>query len=319
MKKKLAILGLLAALLLLMGCASSRANVPYRVYLITKSTQTEFWKSVFAGAYAAKSEYNIDLTILGPETEEEFEIQNQYIAQAIANHADAIVFSAISYTKNAPAIDAAISAGIKVVVIDSDVDSDGVSARIGTDNVEAGRISAAAALDAEPDDLVVGIINCYAETQNCQERAQGFREVLSSSSRVKEIYTVNTSTDAELAKQAAIQLLQEHPEINVLIGFNEPLAVGTARAVEELGLAGQVRAIAFDSNVECIELLQSDVVSALIVQNPYAMGYLGVEKAWETLQGKDFDAAAPIDTATLTITKVNLFSKESQKALFSFS
>ena len=50
MKKKLAILGLLAALLLLMGCASSRANVPYRVYLITKSTQTEFWKSVFAGA-----------------------------------------------------------------------------------------------------------------------------------------------------------------------------------------------------------------------------------------------------------------------------
>lgn len=300
-------MGLLAALLLLMGCASSRANVPYRVYLITKSTQTEFWKSVFAGAYAAKSEYNIDLTILGPETEEEFEIQNQYIAQAIANHADAIVFSAISYTENAPAIDAAISAGIKVVVIDSDVDSDGVSARIGTDNVEAGRISAAAALDAEPDDLVVGIINCYAETQNCQEREQGFREVLSSSSRVKEIYTVNTSTDAELAKQAAIQLLQEHPEINVLIGFNEPLAVGTARA------------IAFDSNVECIELLQSDVVSALIVQNPYAMGYLGVEKAWEALQGKDFDAESPIDTATLTITKENLFSMESQKALFSFS
>ena len=300
-------MGLLAALLLLMGCASSRANGSYRVYLITKSTQTEFWKSVFAGAYAAKSEYNIDLTILGPETEEEFEIQNQYIAQAIANHADAIVFSAISYTENAPAIDAAISAGIKVVVIDSDVDFDGVSAHIGTDNVEAGRISAAAALDAEPDDLVVGIINCYAETQNCQEREQGFREVLSSSSRVKEIYTVNTSTDAELAKQAAIQLLQEHPEINVLIGFNEPLAVGTARA------------IAFDSNVECIELLQSDVVSALIVQNPYAMGYLGVEKAWEALQGKDFDAESPIDTATLTITKENLFSMESQKALFSFS
>ena len=300
-------MGLLAALLLLMGCASSRANGSYRVYLITKSTQTEFWKSVFAGAYAAKSEYNIDLTILGPETEEEFEIQNQYIAQAIANHADAIVFSAISYTENAPAIDAAISAGIKVVVIDSDVDFDGVSAHIGTDNVEAGRISAAAALDAEPDDLVVGIINCYAETQNCQEREQGFREVLSSSSRVKEIYTVNTSTDAELAKQAAIQLLQEHPEINVLIGFNEPLAVGTARA------------IAFDSNVECIELLQSGVVSALIVQNPYAMGYLGVEKAWEAIQNKEFDAEAPIDTATLTITKENLFSMESQKALFSFS
>ena len=112
--------------------------------------------------------------------------------------------------------------------------------------------------------------------------------------------------------------MQEHPEINVLIGFNEPLAVGTARAVEELGLAGQVQAIAFDSNVECIELLQSGVVSALIVQNPYAMGYLGVESAYRLLAGQGDSLPETVDTSTQIVYQSNMFTLDSQKALFAF-
>lgn len=311
---------LLAAAVLLSGCAAAQpAAGPYSVYMIVKSTTTQFWKSVFAGANAAKSEYNVDLTILGAPTEEDYEAQNAFIRQAIRDKADAIVFSAISYTENAAAIDEAAAAGIKVVVIDSDVDSDGVAVRIGTDNVEAGRISARAALDTDMESFVVGIVNCDIRTQNGQEREQGFREVLLEDSRVKGIYTVNVVTDQLLAKQAAEKLLRDHPEINVLIGFNEPLAVGTAMAVDELGLNGKVREIAFDTNIKCIELLQTGAVSALIVQNPYAMGYLGIEKAWQALQGERFDTRTLVDTTTTVVTRDNMFTMESQKALFSFN
>ena len=317
--KRCAPLLLALALLALTGCAAARKGGPYSIYLISKSTSTEFWKSVFAGANAAKSEYNVDLTILGPETEEDYEEQNAYIRQAVAAGADAIVFSAISYTGNAQAIDEAVAAGVRVVIIDCDVDSDGVSVRIGTDNVAAGRMTGAAAVDTAADEIVVGIVNCFVETRNCQERESGLREALSGNARVKDIYVVNVPTDAQKAKLAAEQLIREHPEINVLVGFNEPLAVGVAEAVDELGLSGQVRAISFDTNMRCIELMQTDAVGALIVQNPYAMGYLGVEKAWQVLQGKKFDAHELIDTATQIVTKENMFTMESQKALFSFS
>lgn len=319
MRKNKALLLLLLVSLLLSACGQAQErSSPYRIYLISKSTSTEFWRSVFAGANAARAEYNVELTICGPETEEDYLGQNWYIEEAVRNHADAIVFSAISYTENAPAIDAAAEAGIKIVVIDSDVNSSLVSARIGTDNIQAGRITAAAALDTDEAHLSVGIVNFALVSRNGEEREIGLREELEKDPRVEQIHTVNSLTDHVAARTSAISLLAEYPEINVLIGLNEPLGVGVAEASETLDLGSRVRVISFDSNIRCIDLLRSGAVSALIVQNPYAMGYLGVETAWKVLEGQSFRPDQLIDTATSIITRENMFTVEGQRILFSF-
>ncbi|MBQ9332248.1 MAG: substrate-binding domain-containing protein [Oscillospiraceae bacterium] len=318
-KLRISAMLLLLAALLLSACGHTEGRAAqYKIYLITKSTSTEFWRSVFAGANAARAEYNVNLVIRGPDTEENYAGQNMYIQEAVRNHADAIVFSAISYTENAAAIDEAAEAGIKIVVIDSDVNSSRVSARIGTDNIQAGRITAAAALDTEEQHLSVGIVNFAQFSRNGEEREIGLREQLEKDPRVEEICTVNSLTDHDAARESATALLREHPEINILIGLNEPLGVGVAEASEELKLKDRVRVISFDSNIRCIELLRRGDVSALIVQNPYAMGYLGVETAWKILEGQSFRPDQLIDTATSIITQENMFSVEGQKALFSF-
>ena len=309
---------LLCAVALLSGCADNSAGTQYKVYFVTKSLDTEFWKAAIAGANAAAAEYNIALTVLGPETEEDFETQNAYIAQAVEEGADALVFSAISYEENAAAIDAAAAQGVRVVIIDSDVASDSVSVRIGTDNVEAGRMAAAAALETDWETLVVGIVNYDLGSRNGQEREAGLREILGTDPRVREIYTINVLTTPQAAQAGSEQLLNKRPEINVLIGLNEPLAVGAAEAVKNLGLSGQVRMVGFDTNVRCIDLMRDGAVSALIVQNTYAMGYLGVESAWKLLEGSTYDPGKLIDTATTIVTRDNMFTPESQKALFPF-
>lgn len=304
---------------LLTGCTGQGVQAtPRNITLVAKSTETEFWKSVFAGARAAASEYNVNLNIVGPETEEDYETQNALIEDAVAQGAEALVFSAISYTENAPAIDAAAEAGVKIAVIDSDVDSQAVGVRIGTDNVEAGRMTAQAALAAREDRLVLGLINYDLGSRNGQEREQGLREELARSDRVGEIYTLNVLAEVGDAREKTMELLREHPEINVVVGFNEPTAVGAAQAVDRLGLGGTVDVVGFDSNVETVDLMQTGVVSALIVQNPYAMGYLGVEAACDLLGGETFDPNALLDTATQIVTRENMFSLEGQKALFPF-
>ena len=307
------------ALSLLCGCRSeSDPAQRHSVALVVKSTQSEFFRSVFAGAEAAAAEYNLDLTIDGPETEEDYETQNQLIAQAVEAGAEAIVFSAIDHEENAAAIDAAAQAGVQIVTIDSGVGSDQVSTYIGTNNYAAGQMAAHAILERVSGPLYVGVVNYDVSTANGQERERGAADAFATSGRAQITAVVNTLTEAGQAQEDTAALLTAHPEINVLLALNEPTSVGAARAVEELGLSEEVFFAGFDSNVVTVDGLQDGSVDALVVQNPYAMGYLGVESAYQLLTGQGGSLAETVDTSTQVVDRSNLFTLDSQKALFSF-
>lgn len=109
--KRLLPLALAAALA---GCtmqATDSNATRYQVALVAKSKDSEFWNAVFTGAEAAATEYNMQLTIAAPNSEEDYEEQDRMIEKAVEDGAQAIVFSAIDYEKNAAAIDAAAAAG----------------------------------------------------------------------------------------------------------------------------------------------------------------------------------------------------------------
>ena len=312
-------LGAALALTCLSACGGEQeSGQRHKVALVAKSTQTEFWLSVFAGAQAAAAEYNVELTTMGPETEEDYETQNRMVAEAVADGAEALVFSAIDYENNAAAVDAAGQAGVKIVSIDSGVDSDQVGTYIGTDNYAAGRMAAQAALEGVEGELVVGLVNYDESTANGQERERGVRDALTESGRARVAASVTTLVEAGRAQTDTADLLRNNPEINAVIAFNEPTSVGAARAVAELGLSDEVFLVGFDSNVATIDGLQEGSVDALIVQNPYAMGYLGVESAYQLLSGQGAGLEPTVDTATQIVNRGNLFSLDSQKALFAF-
>lgn len=312
-------LSLILALSLLGGCSSPTPTpTQHSVALVAKSTQTEFWLSVFAGAEAAATEYNLSLSIIGPDTEEDYEAQNQMVADAVEAGAEALVFSAIDYENNASAIDAAAQAGLKIVAIDSNVDSSAVSTYIGTDNYAAGQMAAQAALDRVSGALKVGIINYDISSANGQERERGAVDIFTQSGRAEIVSVINTLAEAGHAQTDTAALLNRYPQINVLLAFNEPTSVGAAHAVEALGLSSEVFLVGFDSNVATVDGLQEGSVDALVVQNPYAMGYLGVESAYNLLSGHASDMEPIVDTSTQIVDRRNLFSMDSQKALFAF-
>ena len=301
------------------GCAAAApTEARHRVAIVAKSTRTEFWLSVFAGAQAAAAEYNVELDISGPETEEDYETQNRMVAEAVDAGAEALVFSAIDYENNAAAIDAAAAAGVRIVAIDSNVDSAAVQTYIGTDNYAAGQMAAQAALDAVDGELTVGIVNYDISSANGQERERGARDLFEESGRAQVAARINTLAEAGRAQADTEELLRAHPDINVLLAFNEPTSVGAAAAVAAQDLSDAVFLVGFDSNLATVEGLQNGSVDALIVQNPYAMGYLGVESAYRLLSGQGGSLAPTVDTATSIVDLENLFTMDSQKALFAF-
>lgn len=299
------------------GLRSMETKDSWSVALIVKSTESAFWKSVFAGANAAGTEYNVKLTVQGPDTEEDYETQNEMIRRAVAEGVSAIVFSAVDFNANAAAIDEAAQNGVKIVVIDSDVNSGAVSCRIGTDNYAAGRMAGRAALSGTEDKLYIGIVNYDINSANGQQREQGFREVVKEDPRVAFIKTINVLSTTEDARAGAAALLREHPEINVVATFNEWTSLGVGWAIRDLSLQEKTNVVAFDSNVVSVGMMETGEVDALIVQNPYAMGYLGVEAAYDLIAGKK-PAYTQLDTETTLVNRENMFTEECQKILFAF-
>ena len=302
--------------LLLAGCAASPTPAPtttrYHVAMIAKSTSTEFWSAVFAGAEAAATEYNMDLTITGSESEEDYSSQNDLIEKAVEDGAQAIIFSASDYQKNAAAIDAAADKGVRIVVVDSAVNSSKVSAYVGADNYGAGQMAAKSALENVEGPLHVGLVNYNVNSPNAREREKGVVDTLTDSGRAEVDATVYS------ARAETLTMLARHPEINVLISFNEAVSVGAAQAVSDLGRAEDLWMVAFDSNIKTVDALHTGAVDAMVVQNTYDMGYFSVESAYKLLAGQGNDVARETQTTTRIIDRSNIFALDGQKAVFPF-
>ena len=286
---------------------------PY-VAVVVKSTASAYWKSVYAGVNAACTEYNLNVTFEGPESEEDYECQNEMVEKAVENGAEVIVFSSVDFNGNAEAINRAAMQGVKIVVIDSDVNSSQVNCRISTDNYQAGRMAGEAILSGERPVRHVGIVNYDKNSANGQQRETGFRDVVKDAEGVEIVASINVRSTTEDAKKGTMEMMREHPEIDALVTFNEWTSLGVGYAIQEMDPADSTHVVAFDSNVG---MLETGEVDALIVQNPYAMGYLGIENAYNLIYGLPVEESR-IDTATTLVTRKNMYDAACQRALFTF-
>lgn len=300
-------------------CACSKTDSKEYIAVIAKAVNSDFWHNVNNGVLSAATEYNVTVTFEGPENEENYYAQNSLIENAVKNGADAIVLSAIDYNNSVDTVNAAVREGVKVIAIDSDVNSDAVSLFIGTDNIAAGKEAGKAAVDgfSADSEIIIGLVNYNANTDNGNQREKGFREYIGTVSNARIAASVTAESNEESATAAAEKLLKQNPRINVIVGFNEWMTLGVGNAVKNLGLSKKVRSVGFDSNLISVGMLETGEMDALIVQNPFAIGYLGVEKAAALISGESLPSSE-IYTDVTTVTKENIFDNDIQKILFRF-
>ena len=320
LKKIICMLLCLAVCLCAVSCASgSESDEKKKIAVIVKSVDSDFWHSFHNGVDAAAVEYNVSVTFEGAENEEDYTAQNELINKAVENGADAIVLSAANYTGTVQAVENAAKRGVKIVTADSGTNSDKVSLFIGTDNYKAGEEAARAAVAgfSEGEKIKIGLVNLAVGTDNGTQREKGFRDYIDKVPSAAVTAGISADSNLESATAAAKKLMIENPDINVIVGFNEWMALGVGYAGRQLGAGDRVRTVGFDSNVVSISMLETGEMQALIVQNPFAMGYLSVKYAARLTRG-EAPEAAEIYTDVATVTKENMFDGDIQKLLFSF-
>ncbi len=274
-----------------------------------------FWMSMISGAKSAAKEYQADLTIMAPDTESDFEKQIAYLEEAIRLKPDVIALAPIQYEEMTETVKQVKEAGISLILIDSKLNEDIQESYIGTDNGKAGLELGIKMRDYIRDNTKIAIMSYMKEASTAMEREEGVRKGLGEeASRIETILYCNSDYDQAYA--LTMKLMEEKPETNLIVGLNLYSTVGVARAIKELKLPQKVNIVGFDNDLEGIQYLEEGIIDTLIVQKPFNMGYLGIQKAVEAGQGQKVEKNIFSEMEIITVD--NIYRNENQKLLFPF-
>ncbi|WP_042166159.1 substrate-binding domain-containing protein [Paenibacillus gorillae] len=289
-----------------------------QIIVSVKSTEqiVDFWKVLIDGVNDAASEFDAKAKVIGPPQESEIDVQIAQLEQAIIDKPDAIVLAATDYNGLIPVAERIVAAGIKLITVDSSINSDDALSFIATDNLAAGRKAGDELSKLFDGDAKVAIMSYIQGTSTQLEREQGVRQRLEEEGRFDVIGTYYSDGLVDKAYTITKQLLTEHPDLKGIVGLNEPSTVGAGFAIKEFGLGGKVKLVGFDSSIDEVKQLEEGIIQATIVQKPYNMGYLSVKAAIEAVNGKRIEKR--IDTDSVVITKSNMYTEQNQKLLFPF-
>jgi ribose transport system substrate-binding protein len=288
------------------------------VTVIIKSTDAsiEFWQVLIDGVNEAAQEFDTNVQVWGSKTETDVDEQIALVEKAIENRPDAIILAANDFDRLVPISEKVRKSGIKLIIVDSGINSDVAQSIVATDNVKAGKEAGQAMQQQIIGPAKVAIISYVKNAASHIDREKGVREVLGNNPNVDLLDTYYVEGSEQNAYLKAKEILQKHTDVLGIIGLNEPTTVGAGRAIEELALKDRVKLIGFDSSINEIKLLDEGVMKATVIQRPFQMGYLSIKTAVEVVKGKKVSRF--IDTGSLIITKQNMYEEENQKLLFPF-
>ena len=247
-----------------------------------------FYQVMQLGVEAAAKERGIEVVTQIPQTwgvEAQTPILDAMVARGDLNY---IVTAPTDKDQMIGPLKAAVDAGIKVITVDTFLgDGDYVKgpvtfpiSYIGSDNVEGGRISARGLAKAIGGKGVVYINSTNPNVSSVEGREQGFKEVMEKEfPDIKVLGPDYNLDDQNKAAQQTAAVLEREPNLAGVFGTNVFSAQGAGTAVVNAGLGGHVQVVAYDATQLAIELMGNGVVSLVLAQKPFDMGYMAVQFA----------------------------------------
>lgn len=288
------------------GAAAERR---LRIAVVPKGTTHEFWKSAHAGAVKASKELDVDVVWKGPIKEDDLKAQIDVVNTFVAQGVSGIVLAPLNDGALRAPVRAAREAKIPVVVFDSDLQGDDHVSFVATDNEAAGRLAAGAMAKATGGKGSVVVLRYQEGSASTQNRERGFLDAVRAApglALVSDNQYGGATTESAFQKSESLLLAHKAQAGGVDGAFtpNESTTFGMLQALRKSGLNKKVKLVGFDASDKLVAALKEGDVEALVVQDPFNMGYLAVKAMVDHLRGKSVEAR--IDTGARVVDRSNV-------------
>ncbi|MDR6290369.1 ribose transport system substrate-binding protein [Inquilinus ginsengisoli] len=284
------------------------ASAEETVAVIVKATTSEYWQWVFKGAEEAGRQLGVKVDKLGTPKDDAAG-QIAVLESAAGTKPAAIVISPTIFEALGDPIAAVTDTGIPVVVIDSGAKTDKFAAFLTTNNEAGGKAAAeavAACLKERTGKAAgkVGYLTAMAGHESLDSRDRGFVEGLKAYPDITLVGNRVANNEEAEGMTLTADMLTKDPDLVGLFADNAQMGTGAGAAVAEQKLGSKLCLVAFDSDAGELEHLKDGSVYALVIQDPYMMGFAGVWYGYAAAHGVRLPKN--VDTGVGTVTKATM-------------
>ena len=305
----------------LIALASSLQAKAFRLAVIPRQDSGVYWDAIHAGMLAgkrdlAKMKIDVDVFWLPPGGAGTAADQVALVQKVSAARFDALIISPIDVAVLRPVIEAAIRAGLPVLVFDNLLSSPLTLAYVGTNNFEAGQIAGGflgKQIGEQGSVLAVGDPDV---STNVRERVKGFVD----GARIfPNVFCISSGDYAEtlpvaLPAVAGAMMKKNAAHLNGLFTADPSLLPLSLQDLQDAGLAdSHVFHVVFGSSPEVVEALRDGKIQALIADNPFGIGMQALRSTVDALEGKQIAPRISVSTVIVTADKID--APENQMAL----
>ena len=249
------------------------------------ATEFNYYMAIGAGIDALAAEMGVDSFMLAPQSGSDINGQMGMLQDVITQGVDAIILSTHDEFAAAPLVKQAVSQGIEVIIVNSDIADFptpihgvvGYSQRNGTHKLGDYFLK-----KIGEKSVKVGLIEGQPGYHST-ERIGGFVDAVESAPNVEIVYSVDGKWNVEGGNAAAMDMLQAHPEIDVIFAANDYMIMGAQRAADSLGK--DVVLLGNDGDTAALEEIAAGNVDATVNTTPFEMGRIALQVVLDGLNG----------------------------------
>lgn len=281
----------------------------HKVFGVSYMTMNNpFYKIINNEILKVVEKNNDTLITLDPELD--VDKQNEQIYKFIDQKVDGIFINPIDFEQIEPALQAAKRANIPVIIIDAPVSDESlVNCTIVSDNYDAG-VQCAKDMMERLDSANIVLLK-HTTAKSAKERIEGFLSVIDNNEKYKVINEAECDGQLEIAMPKMQEIIEETPDIDVVMALNDPSALGALAALEKND-KNDVMVYGIDGTPEIKALIgRNQMIVGTVEQSPIKMGQIAVENMYNILNGKKIEKNIIIPISL--INKENLFKYDEDR------
>ena len=265
-----------------------------------------FYAACIEGATPVCDALGYELVVMAPESEDDYASQTSMMEDFITQGVKGIAVCGINLDALIPAIKKANEAGIPVVMFNTITELEGVDvyAYSGYNQYNGGAKIADWVNEKTGGKAVVAIIEGLPSDYTTQ-RMGGFVD------RCAEAYpdiTVVASQPGDWVREkgmnAAMDMIQAHPEINVIYGLSDEMALGAVQACKQLN-RDDIICVGLDGNPNAKEAVKAGELDGTLDCGPVAIGANAIKALADAIDGVARDEKI-IEAETTVVDSTNV-------------